>query len=158
MAFLVGAVLFLAGFLFGKNLGFDTMAVIGYTTIFLSLIFVFFGIRHYRDHENNGEITLGRAIGIGICISLFSALGFALIDYIYTSQINPDFTKDYLAHSIESLKATAAPENFEAEKAALIKENEAFGSPVILALFMFTIVTVLGFIISLISALILQRK
>ncbi len=135
-------VLFLAGLYFGQDLSFSTQAVIGYASMVVSLIFVFFGIKYYRDKENNGSVSFGKALLIGIVISLFAGVGFAIIDYIYTTSINPDFFENY--------KAAMIADGYEGE---IPNYTSGF-----MAFIMFATVLVIGFIISLISALILQRK
>ena len=52
-----GAILFGCGLLFGDSLGYRVQELIGYGSIVLSLMFVFFGIKHYRDHVRKGEIS-----------------------------------------------------------------------------------------------------
>ncbi len=44
--------------------------VIGYTTMVLSFMLVFFGIRSYRENIGGGTITFGRAFAVGILITL----------------------------------------------------------------------------------------
>ena len=84
--------------------------------------------------------------------------GVAIADYIYTAIINPDFVEEYTAYSIENLKETVPPEKFEQKKLELENEVKSMDSSGILAFVMFATVVIIGFIISLISALILQRK
>lgn len=151
-------ILFLASLYFGKNLSFGAQEVIGYTTMILSLSFVFFGIKHFRDKENNGTVSFGKALLIGVLISLITAFAFGLLDYMYVKFINPNFASEYYAASLEQLKATLPAAEFEVKKAELEAQKELFSSPIVSFLLMSATVTVIGFIISLISALILQRK
>ena len=139
-ALLSAAVLFLAALVIGKEMSYSTQEVIGYVSIVVSLSFVFFGIKHFRDKENNGHIAFRQAFAIGILISMFAALGFAMIDYLYTAVINPDFITEYAA----TMKANG-------------QEMESYSSSTF-ALFMFAIVLVIGIIVTLLSAFILQRK
>jgi len=140
LALLSAAVLFLAALVFGNGLSYTSQAIIGYASMFISLTFVFFGILHFRNKENEGRITFGKAFTIGILISIFSAFGFAIIDYLYTAVINPEFMTEYAA----AMKAKG-------------EEMENYSSSS-LALFMFGIVMVMGIIVTLLSAFILQRK
>ncbi|WP_179009223.1 DUF4199 domain-containing protein [Winogradskyella forsetii] len=157
-ALLSGFVLFGLPFLFGMGVNFEYGELIGYTSMVLSLLFVHFGIKHYRDKVNEGNVSLGKAIGIGMLIALFSAVGVAVFDYIYTTQINPDFAKEYLEYSLNKMEANLSPEEFKIESANLIQQMKDYGSPSLMAFMMFVTVMILGFIISLISGLILQRK
>ncbi len=135
---LVGFVAFLTGLYFDIT----TNEAFGYATIVASLLFVYFGIRHFRDKQNNGKLNLKKGILIGVLITSFTAIGIAIADYIYTAVINPDFFAEY-AEMIKAKDPTVEITEFTSGQAAL---------------FMFAIVFIIGLIISLISSLILQRK
>ncbi|MDU8886771.1 DUF4199 domain-containing protein [Yeosuana sp. MJ-SS3] len=140
---LTGAIIFTLHLVLGiNNLDYSTNEILGYVSIFLSLSFVFFGIKHYRDKINNGSITLGKAIAIGVLISLLVGIGIAIADFIYTKFIDPSFFDNYEKMLIEQGR-----------------EDEVFEmTSGTAAIFMLILVTIIGFIISLISGLILQRK
>lgn len=140
--FILALALFLAGLYFGGGMEYSTQEIIGYLTIVASLAFVFFGIKYYRDKENNGTITFTKAMVIGLLISLITALGIAVADFIYTSFINPDFFQEYAA---------------EMRKQGYKGEIPDYGSG-FMAFIMCITVMLVGLIITLISALILQRK
>ncbi len=150
--------LFLLSLTVGKSLSYEIQEVIGYTTMVVSLAFVFFGIKHFRDKENEGKITLGKALLIGVLISLITAVAFGLLDFIYVKYINPDFMNEYYAHSVAKLEASLPPEEFQEQLAKMEAEKEMFMNPVMSFVFMSMTVFVIGFIISLISSLILQKK
>lgn len=137
-AMALGAVLFLASLVLVKDATYNLQEILGYAGIIAALLFVFFGIKHYRDVENNGSVSFGTGLGIGMIISAFAGLGFAGVDYLYTAVINPNFMADFIAKSEDP--------------------NMEPWSSFELSAFMFITVLVIGFIISLISALILQRK
>ena len=102
---LTGLFIFMLHLVFGiNNLDYSTNEILGYVCIFLSLSFVFFGIKHYRDRINNGVITLGKAIIIGVLISFLVGLGIALADFIYTKFIDPSFFSNYEKMLIEQGK------------------------------------------------------
>ena len=139
---LTGLVIFLLHLTLGHGLSYSTNEIIGYISIFISLSFVFFGIKHYRDKVNNGAVSFGKALSIGILISVLVAIGIALADFVYTKLINPDWFENYY----QMMR--------DAGKEDEIMEMTSFTA----GLFMLTLVTVIGFIISLISSLVLQRK
>jgi len=135
---LVGFVAFLAGLYFDIT----TNEAFGYATIVASLLFVYFGIKHFRDRRNEGKISFGKAMVIGLLISIFTAIGIAIADYIYTTVINPDFFEEY-AELMRAKDPSVEIVEFTSSEAAI---------------FMFAIVFIIGLMISLISSLILQRK
>lgn len=156
--FLVGILTFALAFLLGENLSYSVQEIIGYTSMVASLSFIFFGIKHYRDKVNNGIVSFGKAIIIGMLISIFVGLGVGIIDYIYTTIINPDFATEYLDKTLVTMKETMSPDVFETEKEKLKEQMEAYGGSGFMAFIMFITVVMIGFVISLISGLILQRK
>ncbi|MBN4070176.1 DUF4199 domain-containing protein [Olleya sp. AH-315-F22] len=152
------AVLFIIGMVIGDQFGYTPSEVFGYASMIISLLFVFIGIKHFRDNENNGLVSFGKALLIGVLISLMAALTFGIIDLIYITYINPDFAADYYAHSIEQFRATLSEAEFKVKLAELESQKDLFMNPLISFLLMTVTVFILGFIISLISSLILQRK
>ena len=71
--FLSGAVataMMVATLPFVERIGFDRMLVVGYTTIVISMLFVYFGIRSYRDNVLGGTISFGRGFQAGLLITL----------------------------------------------------------------------------------------
>ena len=140
---IVGFIIFFIHLFFGiDNLDYSTNEILGYISIFLSLSFIFFGIKHYRDKENDGFISLGKAIKIGVLIALLVGLGIAFADFVYTKFIDPSFFATYEQQLID-----------QGKEDEIIKMTSTTA-----ALFMLVLVTIIGFIISLISGIILQRK
>ena len=131
--------------------------IIGYSSMVVSLLFVYFGIKYFRDKENNGNLSFGKALLIGVLISLMAALAFGILDVIYVKYINPEFMTDYYEGMLEQSRSLPADE-FEIRKAELESEKEMFSNPFAHFLIMSMMVFVIGFIISLISAMLLQRK
>lgn len=68
--------------IWGFTIPYRTSEIIGYLTIFISLAFVFLGIRAYRDEKNGGEITFGKALQIGLLITVFPSTAFAVFTMV----------------------------------------------------------------------------
>lgn len=154
----LATVLFLLALAFGKGLSYSTQEIVGYATMVASLSFVFFGIKHFRDHVNDGRVSFGKALLIGVLISAMVGIGIGIADYIYTTVINPDFSEEFLKTSISNLEKTYSGVELEAKKQEMTNYMQNYGGSGFLAFVMFATVVVIGFILSLISALILQRK
>ncbi len=150
--------LFLLAWFMGNGLSYGLQEVIGYISMVVSLSFVFFGIKHFRDKENNGKVSFSKALAIGVLISLITALAFGILDVIYVEYINPEFMDDYYDHSIAQLRTTLPTSEYEVKVAELEAQKELFMNPFFSFLIMGMTVFVIGFIISLISSLILQRN
>ena len=68
--FVTGLIIFLIHLIIGvDNFDSKTNEIVGYISIFISLAFIYFGIKHYRDNVNNGVVSFGKAISIGLMIS-----------------------------------------------------------------------------------------
>ncbi|GAB1858282.1 hypothetical protein MHTCC0001_31190 [Flavobacteriaceae bacterium MHTCC 0001] len=155
---LTGLILFLAAILLGKGLPYSIQEILGYAAMIAALSFIFFGIKHYRDNVNNGTVSLGKAIVIGLLISMLVGFGVAIADYVYTTVINPDFANEYLEQTLKTMKASMSQEEFQTKKGELIQQMQDYGGSGFMAFLMFITVVLIGFVISLISGLILQRK
>ncbi|WP_108867483.1 DUF4199 domain-containing protein [Aquimarina aquimarini] len=151
-------ILSLVGWYLGKNLDYSIQEVIGYAGIIVALLFIFFGIKHFRDKENNGIVSFKKALLIGVLIALIAALIFGLLDTIYIKYINPDFITEYYTHYEEQMRNTLPEAELQTKLAELESQKKIFSNRFMSFFLMFTTVFIIGFIISLISALILQRK
>lgn len=158
--FITAFALFFIALYFGQGLSFKTQELVGYASMIISLSFVYFGIKHYKNHELNGQISFKTAFVIGALISLFTAIGFGIMDIIYVTKINPDFAEQYLEYEFNLLDARTdlSLDEIKFEKLSLQKQSEAYGNPIILFFIMTMMVFVIGVIISLLSALILHKK
>ncbi len=136
--------------------GFHWGEVLGYLAIFLSMIFVYIGIRHYRDHQNGGVVSFGQALKLGVLITLFPAIAFGIYDQIYVNFIDPDFYEDYYQVQMDSIEE-ANEVAYEARVAEIKSEMETFSNPIVQYLVMFATVLLIGLVVSIISGLILKR-
>jgi hypothetical protein len=116
------------------------------------------GIRNYRDALNKGTVSFGKGLKIGVLITLLSSITFGLINVVYTEIINPEFTAEYYEYSIEKYKESLPAEAFKTKLIELESQKDLFENPLVNFVIMALTVFIIGFIISLISGLILQRK
>jgi Protein of unknown function (DUF4199) len=152
----ISAVMMVATVPFADRIGFDKGLVIGYTSIVLSFLLVFFGIRSYRDNVGNGQITFAKAFAVGIGITLISCVCYVVTWEIIYYNFMPDFMDKYGAHMIEKAKASGA--NAEAVQAQVKKYKEMYDNPLLNAAMTFIEPFPIGLVITLISAALLRRK
>ena len=134
--------------------------VIGYTTMVLAFLLVFFGIRSYRENIGNGRISFKRALGVGLLIMTIASICYvASWEFIYFKFL-PDFAEKYEAHMIEGVRASGKPpQQIEAELASMknmmtLYQNNIFFNLAITFLEPLPV----GLVMTLISALILRRN
>jgi hypothetical protein len=130
----------------------------GYAAIILSLCFIYFGIRYYRDKQNNGMLSFWQGIKTGMLITLVPAVCFGMIDVAYTTIIDPQFYEKYEQLMIARLKASVPAAQFEKEAAALREQTAFFSNPIVGFLLMAITVVAVGLIITVISTFMLKRQ
>ncbi len=159
LAALVIIVLSAGSFLLtSKTLDYDRQEIIGYLTIFISMIFVFLGIKNFRDKVNNDALSFGEGLKVGVLIVLIPSVFFGLFALLYTEVINPSWGDQYYSHYIDSIKDRLPPEEFATAVKKVEQEKKMFANPGLQFILMFLTVFVIGFIVSIISSLALRRK
>ncbi|MEM6805083.1 MAG: DUF4199 domain-containing protein [Bacteroidota bacterium] len=129
--------------------------VIGYSTIILSMAVIYFAAKSYRDQDNEGKLSFGEGMKIGLGISCIGGIVFGLYNIWYLKIFDPEFMEKYFAYTsglergseefIEGLSKLEAQSGFWM----------SIGGQTVL---MFLTVFLIGVVISIISSFILQRK
>jgi hypothetical protein len=133
--------------------------LIGYATIVLAALLIFFGIRSYRDNIAGGAITFGRAFTIGLGITLVSCAIYVLAWEIVYFNFLPHFMDSYFAAQIQHAQSSpGTPEAIQAKVAAIRQSQIAYQNPLINALYTFIEPFPVDLLITLISAAVLRRK
>jgi hypothetical protein len=105
---LISAVMMLATVPFMHKISSDKGLIIGYTTIVLAGLLVFFGIRSYRDNVSGGKLTFARGLAVGILISLLSNCCYVATWEVVSYKFMPDFAEKYAAQMVEHAKSSGA--------------------------------------------------
>lgn len=145
--------------LFIDRIGFDKALFVGYTAIVLSLLFVYFGVRSYRDNQLGGKISFGRAFGVGMLITLISCVFYVIAWEIEYATVFADFADKYAAFAMDQARASGASEAVMAAKAAEMADmKKVMDSPIMRPLVVFIEPFPVGLLVTLISAAVLRRK
>ena len=154
----VAAVLMAATMPFAERIGFDRMLVVGYTSIVVSMLFVYFGVRSYRDNVLGGTISFGRGFQAGLLITLISSVCYVAAWLVINYTVMPDFADKYAAYLVEDKRASGAS---QAEIDGIAKQAEEMKrmleNPLINAAVTFTEPFPVGLLVTLISAAVLKR-
>jgi len=133
--------------------------ILGYTTMILSFMMVFFGIRSYRDNVGNGHVSFGKAFAVGILITLISCIFYVATWEIIYFNFMPDFMDKYVAHMLDEMKsAGATAQAIQAKTQEMQKFKEMYKNPIFNSLMTFIEPFPVGLVITLISAAILRKK
>src|SRR5271156_3618357 len=104
----ISSLLMAATLPFAHRIGFNKALIVGYTTIVLSFLLVYFGIRSYRDNVGNGQITFLKAFAVGISITLISCVCYVVTWEVIYYNFLLDFWDKYGAHLVAKLRASGA--------------------------------------------------
>src|SRR5688572_13102506 len=103
---------------FLDRIGFDRGEVIGYTTMVLAFLLVFFGVRSYRDNVANGSVSFVRAFALGSLIVAVASICYVATWQVVYYKLAPDFGAKYTAHVVEQARAEGASQAEVDKKAA----------------------------------------
>jgi hypothetical protein len=156
----ISAALMMGTVRFIDQIGFDRGLIVGYTTIVMGFLLVFFGIRSYRENVGHGYISFGRAFQVGILIALISSIIYVLTWEVVFHNWLYDFPEKYTAYVIESARASGASAQDIARQTE--EMNSLWASYrsnfLIRAAYTFLEPFPVGLLITLISSLILKRR
>jgi len=144
---------------FMHKIGFDKGEIVGYTTMILAFMLVFFGIRSYRQNVSGGQITFGRAFAVGILITLVACVCYVVAWEIIYFNFMPDFADKYASYIVEKARTSGATQQVIDAKLAQMKSLKAMlDNPLINAAMTFVEPFPVGLIVTLISAAILRKR
>lgn len=144
---------------FHDRIGFDRGLIVGYTTMVLAFMLVFFGIRSYRENVGHGQISFGRAVAVGILITAIVCVCYVVAWEIIYFKFMPDFADKYTSYMVEKARTAGASQQVIDAKVQEMKSLKAMlDNPFINAALAFTEPFPVGLIVTLISAAILRKK
>jgi len=144
---------------FEERIGHDRAEIVGYTTMVLAFLLIFFGIRSYRDNVAGGTVSFGRALAVGSLIAAISSACYVATWEVIYHEFMPDFMEKYQASTIEKTKASGLPQaEMEKKLAEAQRLAELYKNPIINVAFTFVEPLPVGLVIALVSAGILSRR
>ena len=148
---------------FHDQIGFDKGLIIGYTTMVLAFLMVFFGVRSYRDNVAGGSVTFGRALTVGLLITVVASCCYVATWELVYYGLAPDFSEKLAAnafeHSIENAKKSGASEADIAVQLKKIEDSkEMYKKPLVNIAFTFIEPLPVGLLITFVTAGVLSRR
>jgi amino acid transporter len=146
--------------IFADRIGFDRAVLVGYTSMLIAFLLVFFGIKSYRDNIGNGEISFGRAFTVGILITLVTCVFYVVSWEILYYTFLHDFPEKYGNYLIEKARASGATPEQIAQQLKEVQDMKALlDNPVLAPLVIFISEPLpVGLVMTLISAAILRKR
>jgi hypothetical protein len=153
------SVMMLAVLPFQDAIGFDRGAVIGYSTMVLSFLLVFFGVRSYRDNVGGGTVSFGRAFVVGSLIVVVASVCYVATWEVIYFKLSPDFGQKYSAYVVQKARASGADQAaIDRKLIEMQKFNEMYQNPLYNSAITLVEPLPVGLVIALVSAGILRRK
>jgi Protein of unknown function (DUF4199) len=144
---------------FHDQLGFDRGLVVGYTTMLIAFLLVFFGVRSYRDNVGGGTIGFWRAFVVGILIAGVASACYAATWEVYYFTVKPDILAKYQLHELEKARTNgASAEAIAKQKAEMDSFAKMYENPAVNAALAFTEPLPVALIVALVSAGVLSRR
>lgn len=159
----IGGLIEAACFFFAlKVLGTDTGVegmVFGYLSMILSLSMVFVGVKRYRDVELGGVIGFVRAFLVGLAISIIAGIIYVGMWELYMAATHYTFAEVFTTNYINAQKAAGlSGEKLDRLIAEMNSFKEQYANPLYRMPMTFMEIFPVGFLISLLSALVLRRS
>lgn len=144
---------------FQDQIGFDRGMVIGYTSMLVAFLLIYFGVRSYRDNVAGGTIGFGRAFSVGALIGVVSSLCYVATWQLLYFKLAPSFMDTMQAHMVDKARLEGA----SAEAIARIEQEMRefallYDNPAINAAITFIEPLPVALVIALVSAAALSRR
>ena len=144
---------------FQDETGFDHSLIVGYATIVLSFLLIYFGVRSYRDNVGRGTVGFGRALAVGSLIGVVASVCYVATWEVMYFKFMPDFMTKYGAHELDKARAGGASEATLAQKKVeLDKFEKMYQNPAINAAFTILEPLPVALLVALVSAGVLSRR
>jgi hypothetical protein len=144
---------------FQDRIGFDKGWLVGYATMVVAFLMVYFGIRSYRDDVAGGSVTFGRALAVGLSITLVASACYVVTWEFVLHQLVPDFADKYAAYAVESARKAGATDAEIAEKVKEMAEfKEMYRNPFVNVAMTLLEPLPVGLLFTFVSAGMLSRK
>jgi hypothetical protein len=144
---------------FHDQIGFDRGVYVGYATMVLAFLMVYFGVQSYRDNVAGGSVTFGRAFFVGLLISIVIMVCYVATWEVVFYNFMPDYFDKYAAYSLEQARQSGASETAIAEQTKQMAGfKEMFKNPLIFAAFGLLEPLPVALVFTLVTAGVMSRK
>ena len=144
---------------FLDKIGFDKGEIIGYTSMVLAFLMVYFGVRSYRDNVAGGSVTFGRAFLIGLMITFVASACYVATWQVIYYKLAPDFGEKYAAYAVEKAKKSGATDaQIAATKKDVTEFMNMYKNPLVNIAITFLEPLPVGLLFTLVSAGVLSRR
>jgi hypothetical protein len=146
-------------FPFHEQIGFDRGVYVGYTSMVLAFLMVYFGVVSYRDNVAGGSVTFGRAFAVGLLISLITMACYVVVWEVVYYNFMPDYLDQYTVYALEQARLAGKTAEEIAQQAKEMQEfMEMYKNPLVNIAFTLLEPLPVAVVFTLVTAGITSRK
>lgn len=97
---LCGVAVMLLFYLIGSDI---QSRIPSYLNYLLLIVFIYLGVKSYRDEELGGAITYGKSLGTGILIAMFGGIIIGVYTLVFFTYISPDMVDRIMEEAQRSM-------------------------------------------------------
>jgi hypothetical protein len=151
--------LMLLGIFINKDHDLTLGMIYGYATMIMAFSMIYVAIRQFRNQFMDGKISFGKALLIGLGITLIASTFYVLTWEIEYKYVFPDFMQGYAKSSLESMKTSgASAASIQKATSEMDEMVKSYNDPLYRIPLTYAEILPVGVLISLICAFILKRK
>lgn len=159
IAGVISSLWFIVQHVLGLEIDFDSGMWFGYASMLVAFSMIIVAVKKYRDTQNHGAISFGRALSIGLLVSFIAATFYVLVWLVYYYTVESDIMERYATFVIDELRASGASQAvIDAQQQEMGEFAEMYKNPVYVVLFTYMEILPVGILVSLITALVMKRK
>lgn len=155
---LLSGLISIAMILAGMHLAGNHSLWFGYLAMLVGFVFIFVGVKRYRDIERGGVIKFLPAFGLGLAIAVVAGLAYAVAFEAYLAATHYTFIDDYIASALRALKTTGVTGAKLAQETAELETVRAqLSNPLVRIPMTFLEIFPVGLIVAPVSAFLLRN-
>ena len=136
-----------------------TLEWLGYVVMLITLSLIFVAVKRFRDQEQGGVITFGRAFMVGLATAAAAGVAYVVIWEVYLAVSDSDFIGTYAEGVIAASRADGVSgEELDQIIADMAAMEANYASPLFRIPITFLEIFPVGLLIALLSAAVLRRS
>ena len=133
--------------------------LIGYTTMIIAFITIFFGVKAHRDKNLGGTVKFGKAFLLGLYITLIASTMYVASWMIISNTYGKNFMDHYYEKTIEDIRnSDLSQEEIDLKIQSMEQFQEMYKNPIFKIVITYMEILPVGLLISLISAGLLRKR
>jgi hypothetical protein len=132
--------------------------VIGYLSMLIAFALIYVGVKSYRDNDNAGTISFGKAFRIGLLIALIASTMYVVAWALLYNLYMPDYMDKYAEQMIKQAAPGTTATQLAEKRAEMENYKQLYRSPLYFTLMTYAEILPVGMLVSVICAFILKRK